>query len=201
MKDKNYTLFKKILRNHNGFIRASDAIKLGIPEYIIYEMHQKGELIKEGRGLYRLPETLPLGNLDLVQVSMLVPKSVICLISALYFYDITTQIPHSIFIALPKNSPTPRLDYPPIEVFWMTPSIHSVGVDEHIIDGVKIKIYNLEKTITDCFKFRKRIGEDVALEALKEYVNQPQIDIHSLLEYAKINRVEKLISLHLKSLT
>ena len=77
----------------------------------------------------------------------------------------------------------------------------SVGVDEYIIDGIKVRIYNREKTIADCFKFRKRIGEDVALEALKEYLNQPQIDIHRLLEYAKINRVEKTLSPYLKSLT
>ena len=139
-------------------------------------------------------------NPDLVQVSLLVPKAVICLISALYFYELTTQIPHSIYIALPQNTPRPRLKYPPLEVFWVGNPLHSVGVDIHVLDGVQVKIYNREKTIADCFKFRNRVGENVALEALKDYVRQPKLDVHKLLEYAKINRVEKLMLPYLKSL-
>jgi predicted transcriptional regulator of viral defense system len=195
-----YTAFKKIFEKHNGLLRVSEAIRLGIPEHIVYEMSEKGELIKEARGLYRLADSDPLGNPDLVQVSLLVPKGVICLISALYCYEITTQIPHSVYVALPQNAGRPRLAYPPLEVFWVTNSLHAVGVDVHMLDGVKVKIYNLEKTIADCFKFRKRIGEEVALEALKDYVNQPNMNVHKLLEYAKINRVEKLITPYLKSL-
>lgn len=195
-----YNTFKKIFEKHNGLLRVSEAIRLGIPEHIVYKMSEKGELVKEARGLYRLADSDPLGNPDLVQVSLLVPKGVICLISALYFYEITTQIPHSVYIALPQNTARPRLKYPPLEVFWVTNSLHSVGVDVHVLDGVKVKIYDREKTIADCFKFRKRIGEEIALEALKDYVNQPALDVHKLLEYAKINRVEKLITPYLKSL-
>jgi predicted transcriptional regulator of viral defense system len=195
-----YAAFKKIFEKHNGLLRVSEAVRLGVPEHIVYEMSEKGELIKEARGLYRLADSDPPGNPDLVQVSLLVPKGVICLISALYFYEITTQIPHSVYVALPQNAARPRLKVPPLEVFWVTNSLHSVGVDVHVLDGVKVKIYDLEKTIADCFKFRKRIGEEVALEALKEYVNQPTMDVHKLLEYAKINRVEKRIAPYLKSL-
>jgi len=195
-----YSASKKIFEKHNGLLRVSEAIRLGVPEHIVYEMVQKGELIKEARGVYRLADSDPLGNPDLVQVSLLVPKGVICLISALYFYEITTQIPHSVYIALPQNAGRPRLAYPPLEVFWVTNSLHSVGLNVHVLDGVKVKIYNREKTIADCFKFRKRIGEEIALEALKDYVNQPNMDVHKLLEYARINRVEKLITPYLKSL-
>lgn len=195
-----YSPYKKIFEKHNGLLRVSEAVQLGIPEHIVYEMFQRGDLVKEARGVYRLADSEPLGNPDLVQVSLLVPKGVICLISALYFYEITTQIPHSVYVALPQNAGKPRIAYPPMEVFWVTTSLHSVGVDEHVLDGVKVKIYNREKTIADCFKFRKRIGEEIALEALKEYVNQPNLDVHKLLEYAKINRVEKLMIPYLKSL-
>lgn len=200
MTTQKYDIFKRIFQEHNGILRAIDAINLGIPKHVVYEMQRNGELIKEGRGLYRLADSQPLGNPDLVRVSMLIPKGIICLISALYFYEITTQIPYSVYIALPKNAGGPRIEYPPIEVTWVMPSLHSVGADEHIIDGVKVRIYSREKTIADCFKFRKRVGDDVALEALKEYIKQPQIDIHLLLEYAKINRVEKTILPYLKSL-
>ena len=196
----NYTPYKKVFEKHNGLLRASEAIRLGIPEHMVYEMVQKGELIKEARGVYRLTDRDPLGNPDLVQVSLLVPKGVICLISALYFYELTTQIPHSIYVALPQNAGRPRLKHPPLEVFWVTTSLHSVGVDVHVLDGVKVKIYNREKTVADCFKFRKRIGEDIALEALKDYVNQPNLDVVKLLQHAKLNRVEKRIMPYLKSL-
>jgi len=195
-----YTAYKNVFEKHNGLLRVSEAIRLGVPEHIVYEMVQSGDLVKEARGVYRLTDSEPLGNPDLVQVSLLVPKGVICLISALYFYEITTQIPHSVYVALPQNAGKPRMAYPPLEVFWVTTSLHSVGVDEHVLDGVKVKIYNCEKTIADCFKFRKRIGEEIALEALKDYVNQSKLDVHKLLEYAKINRVEKLIVPYLKSL-
>jgi predicted transcriptional regulator of viral defense system len=181
-------------------LRVAEAVRLGVPEYIVYEMVQDGELIKEARGVYRLADSDPLGNPDLVQVSLLVPKAVICLISALYFHELTTQIPHSIYSALPQNTDRPRLSYPPLEVFWVTNSQHMIGVDVHVLDGVQVKIYNRERTITDCFKFRKRIGEEIALEALKDYVKQPNLDVHKLLEYAKLNRVEKRITPYLKSL-
>lgn len=195
-----YTTYKKVFEKHNGLLRVSEAVRLGVPEHIVYKMVQKGELVKEVRGVYRLTDSDPLGNSDLVQVSLLVPKGVICLISALYFYELTTQIPHSIYVALPQNAGRPRVAYPPLEVFWVTNSLHMVGVDVHVLDGVKVKIYNREKTVADCFKFRKRVGEDIALEALKDYINQPKLDVHKLLGYAKINRVEKLMIPYMKSL-
>ena len=199
MPDK-YIPYKTIFEKHEGILRAAEAIRLGVPEHIVYEMAEKGELVREARGVYRLAKTEMPSNPDLVQVSLLVPKAVVCLISALYFYELTTQIPHSVYIALPQNTPRPRLKYPPLEVFWVTNSLHSVGVDVHVLDGVKVKIYNREKTVADSFKFRNRVGEDVALEALKDYIRQPKMDVHKLLGYAKINRVEKLMTPYLKSL-
>ena len=199
MADK-YAPYKTIFETHEGILRAAKAIRLGVPEHVIYEMLKQGELVRDGRGIYRLAESEMPSDPDLVQVSLRVPKAVICLISALYFYELTTQIPHSVYIALPQNSPRPRLKYPPLEVFWVTNYLHSVGVDVHVLDGVKVKIYNREKTVADCFKFRNRVGEDVALEALKDYIRQPKLDVHKLLEYAKIDRVEKLMIPYLKSL-
>ena len=197
---KKHSPYKKVFEEHNGLLRVSEAVRLGIPEHVVYKMVQDGELIKEARGVYRLADGDPLGNPDLVQVSLLAPKAVICLISALYFHELTTQIPHSVYIAMPQNTDRPRLSYPPLEVFWVTNSLHKVGVDVHVLDGVQVRIYNRERTVTDCFKFRKRIGEEIALEALKDYVKQPDLDVHKLLEYAKLNRVEKRIMPYLKSL-
>lgn len=195
-----YASYKTIFEKHEGILRAAEAIRLGVPEHVIYEMLKEGELVRETRGIYRLAESEMPSDPDLVQVSLLVPKAVICLISALYFYELTTQIPHRVYIALPQNVARPRVKYPPLEVFWVTNSLHSVGMDVQVLDGVKVRIYNREKTVADCFKFRNRVGEDVALEALKDYIRQPKMDVHKLLEYAKINRVEKLMIPYIKSL-
>jgi predicted transcriptional regulator of viral defense system len=191
---------KKIFHKNHGILRVSNATRLGIQKHILYEMYQSGELVKESRGLYSLSNMQPLGNPDLIHISLLVPKGVICLISALHFYELTTQIPHSVYVALPKNILKPRIDYPPLEVFWLLPKPYSAGIDEIMMDGLKVKIYNKEKTIVDCFKFRKRIGEEIALEALKDYLGKPRIDIHQLMKYAKINRVERIITPYIKGL-
>lgn len=192
--------YKDKFRANNGILRASKAIKLGIPEHIIYTMARRGEIIKESRGLYRLAESEPLGNPDFVQVSLLVPKGVIFLVSALFFHELTTQIPHHIYVALPRVIKINMVSYPLVKFFFLSNKQYLAGIQEHIIDGVTIRIYDKEKTITDCFKYRKQIGSEIALEALKDYMRQPSPNIHLLMEYAKINRVEKLIRPYVETL-
>jgi predicted transcriptional regulator of viral defense system len=200
MAEKDYTKYKEIFHKNNTILRMSQAIKLGIPKYVIYKMVENGELVKEERGLYRLRETYVLSNPDLVTVSLRAPKCIICLTSALYHYELTTQIPHRVFIALPMNFPKPRIKNPPIDVTRISAKVFSVGIEEQIIDGVKVKFYNQEKTIVDCFKFRNKVGEDVALEALRDYMKRLQPNISLIMEYAKTARVEKLIRPYLEAL-
>jgi len=201
MKKDRYEKYKKIFLENNGILRVSAAIRLGIPKYVIYNLVENGELVKEGNGLYRIREIEPLGNPDLVQVSLRVPKSVICLLSALYYYDLTTQIPHQVYIALPRDVKTPKIDYPPIRVFHFSEKSYLAGIDEQTIDGVKVKIFGREKTIADCFKFREKIGVEIAREALKDYLSQPRPNIQLLIKYAKVNRVENVIRPYLEALT
>jgi len=199
LKDK-FEKHKEIFRANNGILRASKAINLGIPEYILYEMLREKELIKESRGLYRLAETKNLGNPDFVQVSLLIPKGVICLISALYFHELTTQIPRYVYVVLPQSIKRPRINYPPVKFFYRSERQYLAGIQEYILDGVAVRIYNQEKTIADCFMYRKRIGIEIALEALRDYMRQPAPDIHLLIEYARIDRVEKLIRPYIEAL-
>jgi predicted transcriptional regulator of viral defense system len=201
MKKNRYDKYKKIFLENNGILRVSTAIKLGVPLYVIYNLYKFGDLVKEGNGLYRLKEMAPLGNPDLVQVSLRVPKSVVCLISALYYYDLTTQIPHQVYIALPRDVKTPKIDYPPIRVFHFSEKSYLAGRDEQTIDGVKVKIYDREKTIADCFKFREKIGAEIAREALKDYFGQSHPNIQLLIKYAKVNRVENVMRPYLEALT
>lgn len=192
--------YKKIFAEHNGILRASTAIELGVPKHVLYEMVKTGELVREAQGIYRLSESDPLGNPDLVQISLRVPRAVFCLISALYFHELTTQVPHFIYFALPRDVKTPKIQYPPIRVFHFSEDPYQAGIEEHELDGVKVKIYNREKTIADCFKFRQKVGMDVAIEAVKDYLRQPDMDMHKILKYAKINRVERIMRPYLEAL-
>ena len=115
------------------------------------------------------------------------------MISALNFHNLTTQIPYRVYIALPQNTKSPNLDYPPLDIVYLSSKPYFAGIDEHLIDGVLVKIYNQEKTVSDCFKFRNKIGKDVALDALKDYLSLPARQISLLLEYSRINRVENII--------
>jgi predicted transcriptional regulator of viral defense system len=197
---KNYPKYLEIFRNNNGILKASDAIKKGIPEHVIYEMYKSGLLVREERGLYRLSEVDPLGNSDLVQVAMLIPKAVISLVSALAFHKLTTQIPHRVYVTLPRGVKRPRVSYPPIEFTWQADKPYRAGVEEQILDGVNVHIYSPEKTIADCFKFRNRIGQDVAIEALKDYIRNRKVSIDKLMEYARIDRVETIFRPYVESL-
>jgi predicted transcriptional regulator of viral defense system len=192
--------YKKIFTNNHGILRASKAIELGVPKHVLYEMVKTGELVREAQGIYRLSDSDPLGNPDLVQISIRVPRAVFCLISALYFHELTTQIPHSVYFALPRDVKTPKIQYPPIRVFHFSPKPYQAGIVEHELDGVKVKIYDREKTIADCFKFREKVGMDVALEAVKDYLRQPNVNVSLLMKYARIDHVEKIMRPYLEAL-
>jgi predicted transcriptional regulator of viral defense system len=188
-----------IFRKHYGILRTGQAKKLGIDQPILIQMCEEDLLVKEARGLYRLAELPPLSNPDLVQVAVRVPNSVICLISALSFHELTTQIPYRVYIALPQKTKAPRIDYPPLDIVYLSDKPYLAGIEEHMMDGVSVRIYSREKTLADCFKFRNKIGLDIALEALKDYLRQPDRDIQGILDYAKINRVEKIIRPYLQA--
>lgn len=195
-----YAPYKRIFAEHSGILRASKAIKLGVPQHILYEMVRSGTLVREAQGVYRLSDSDPLGNPDLVNISLRVPRAVFCLISALYFHELTTQIPHSVYFALPRDVKTPKVYYPPVRVFHYSEASYNAGITEHEVDGVKVKIYDREKTIADCFKFRSKVGMDVALEALKDYFAGSNPNVSLLMKYARINRVEKVMHPYLEAL-
>jgi predicted transcriptional regulator of viral defense system len=200
MKTAKFQPYVEIFQKHNGILRRVEAIKLGVPEYAIYEMVKRGDLVQEARGLYQLAESEPLSDPDLVQTSLLIPKGVVFLISALYFHRLTTQIPQHVYIALPRGTSYPKVKYPPIKAFIRSAKQYVAGVEEHIIDSVKVRIYSREKTVTDCFRYQREVGKDVALEALKDYMASASRDVSGLMAYAGINRVEKAILPYVEAL-
>ena len=195
MQEDRITIFRK----HGGQLRMSEAIANGITRYMLYSLRDKGIVEQVSRGVYRLVEMPPISNPDLVTVGLRFPNAVICLISALSYHNITTQIPHAVSVAVPRNSRIPSLDYPPIQAHRFSHEAYNSGIENHAIDGVSIKIYNPEKTLADCFKFRNKIGMEVVLEALKLYRSRQQFNLEKLLAYAKICRVKNIMTPYLEA--
>ncbi len=191
---------EQIFRKHGGQLRMSEALACGITRYTLYTLKDRGVVEQITRGIYRLRELPPLGNPDLVTVSLRFPKAVICLVSALSWHDITTQIPHEVSVAVPKDSRTPSLDYPPMKAHKFSREAYEPGIEEHLLDGASVKIYNREKTLVDCFKFRNKLGMDVVLEALKLHKARNGLNLGELLKYARICRVEKVMRPYLEAI-
>jgi predicted transcriptional regulator of viral defense system len=191
---------KAVFRRYDGVLRTRDAIKYGIHPRILYALREAGVLEQLSRGVYRLADLPPLTNQDLVTVSLRVPNGVVCLISALAFHELTTQIPHAVYVALKRGSKAPKLEYPPLRVYWFTGDTFTAGIQSHKLDGVSVRVYDAEKTIADCFKYRNKLGLDVAIEALRLWCRQKHRNIDRLITYARICHVERVIRPYVEAL-
>ena len=189
-----------IFRKHGGQLRMSEAIAHGITRYILYSLRDKGIIKQVSRGVYRLVELPPLSNPDLVTVSLRYPSAVICLISALSYHNITTQIPHLVSVAVPRTSRIPSLGYPPVQAHRFSNEAYNSGIENHAIDGVSVKIYTPEKTLADCFKFRNKVGLDTVVEAIRFYRERRSIKVDDLMRYAKICRVNRVMRPYLEAI-
>lgn len=189
-----------IFRDAGGSLRFSEARQAGIQPRTLREMMGNNLIEKLSRGIYRLSELPPLGNPDLATVAARAPQGVVCLISALAYHEITTQIPHEVHLALKKNSETPRIDSPLVRVYWFSGPAFTEGIEEQSIDEFTVSIYGPEKSIADAFKFRNKLGLDIALEALRLYRERRKIKVDLILEYAKICRVEKVMRPYMEAI-
>ncbi len=183
----------KIFKKNHSLLRTAEALRLGIHPRTLYQMRDEGLIEQLAKGVYRLIEVPDFSEPDLVLISKKIPNGIICLISALAFYEITTQIPHFVYVAIPHKARESRLSYPPIRYFHYSEKTYNAGVETKLIGGYPIKIFSIEKTLADCIKFRNKIGMDVVIEALKMYWQLKDTKIDKLFEYAKLNRVEKIL--------
>lgn len=188
-----------IFRRHGGILRMSEAIREGISRRTLYAMRDSGVLEQLSRGVYRLASMPGLEAPDLVTAASRVPNGVICLISALAFHDLTTQVPHAVDIAVPKGTETPRVDYPPLNVYWFSGKAFTEGIETRMTDGVALRIYSAEKSVADAFKFRNKIGMEVALEALRSWRKRRGARVEDLLAQAKNCRVERVMRPYLEA--
>lgn len=189
----------KIFQQHGGTLRTSEALERGIHSRTLYALRDSGELERLSRGLYRLAELPPLAEPDLVIVARRSPEAIICLISALAYHGLTTQMPHAVDLAVERGSAAPNIAFPPIRVFWFSGPAWHEGVEAHRSDDTDLHIYNPAKSVADIFKYRRKLGLDVALEALAHYVACSDFDVDALLHYARICRVEKVMQPYLEA--
>jgi len=183
-----------------GILHTRDLPPLGIPTRYLGRLCSDGFLVKTGRGMYMttgVPETMHLG---LALASKAVPRSVICLLSALRFHEIGTQNPHQIWIAMDRRAARPRVTYPNIKVVRFSAKSLTEGIEEHDVAGVPVRIYSPAKTVADCFKYRNKIGLDVAIEALRETVRGRKCTIDELWQYAKICRVSRVMRPYMEAM-
>ena len=190
----------ELFRQHGGIMRMAEILRGGITRNTLYSMRDSGLVEQLARGLYRLAELAPLGQSDLVTVAAKVPHAVIYLVSALSFHEMTTQIPHEVWIAIPRNSEPPRLDFPPIRVSRLTDLAFKTGIEKHVVDGKTVSVYSREKTLVDCFCRRNEVGQDVAIEALKSYMAHGKVKVDLLMQYATTLRVAKTMRPYLEAL-
>lgn len=187
------------LAKQMGLIRPRDVEAAGIQREYLLRLYRDGDLTRVGRGLYALPDGQTSEFLSLAEVAKRVPNAVVCLISALEFHNLTTQISSSVWIAIGNKKWEPSFDYPPLAIVRLSGHAFSFGVEEHKIDCVTIKVYSPAKTVADCFKFRNRVGLDVALEALRETWRSRKATMDELWETAKVCRVANVMRPYLET--
>ena len=187
------------LASQKGLLRASDLNAIDAPRIVLTRLTAAGLLDKVGRGLYRLPSHSGTEHESLATVATKVPQAVFCLLSALQFHELTTQLPRQVWIAMPRGSHAPRIDYPPIKMVQMTGSVYAEGIETVERDGVELRVYGVAKTVADCFKHRNKIGLDVALEALKDVRAKRRATADDLWHYTKLCHVANVMRPYLEA--
>lgn len=189
-----------LFRSHRGPLRTKEALAAGVHPRTLYRLRDAGVLESMSRGVFRLAELPEPAEPDLVIVATRVPRAVVCLVSALALHELTTEIPHEVHIALPRDTRTPRIGHPPLRVFRFSGPALTAGVERRTVDGVSLSVFGPEKTIADCFRFRNKIGTSVAVEALAAWLRRGPASIPKLLEFARIDGVERVLLPYLEAL-
>lgn len=188
------------LVKEKGIVRSSEFVEEGIPRITISRLVAAHELQKIERGLYCLPQKEFSEKESLIVVASRVPQAIFCLLTALQIHELTTQLPRKIWIAMPVDSRLPRIKYPPIKMVKYTGKAYSKGVEVQQSEGIDYRVYNVAKTIADCFKHRNKIGIDIAIEALKDTYGKNKVTTDELWHYAKICRVANVMRPYIEAI-
>ena len=189
------------LAERQPLLRARDLTAQALPTVVLSRLVAAGKLERVARGVYSLPGRALSEHRSLAEVALRAPRGVVCLLSALRVHGIGTQAPFEVWLAIPPHTPTPRLDPPSLRVVRMSGPALTEGVEPIDIDGVRVPVFNANKTVADCFKYRNKIGVDVALEALRDGWAQRKLTMDALWHYAAVNRVANVMRPYLESVT
>lgn len=191
---------REAFRKAGGVLRTAQALRAGIHPRDLYALRDAAVLEVVSRGVYRLADLPPLTEPDLAAVSARVPKAVIAVVSALHFHGLTTEIPHAVSIALPKGTSRPRLDWPPLRVYWFSGPLYTEGIETHARDGVTLKVYGAARTVADCFRLRRRLGIEVAVEALRTGLEERAFTPAEIMRVAQRLRVARVVRPYLEAM-
>jgi predicted transcriptional regulator of viral defense system len=200
---RNSTLENAVLAlaQHRPLLRARDVAEQGLPTVVLSRLVAAGKLDRVARGVYSLPGRPLSEHRSLAEAALRIPRGVVCLLSALRVHGIGTQAPFEVWMAIPHHSPTPRLEQPALRVVRMSGAALTEGIETIVIDGVKVSVFDAAKTVADCFKYRNKIGLDVALEALRDGWSQGRLSMDALWHYATVDRVANVMRPYLESVT
>lgn len=188
------------LARRKGILRAEDLESAGISRNYLYSFHRMGLLRRNARGIYSLPESPTTERALFAEIAKRVPRAVVCLLSALLFHEITTQLPREIWLAVPRGSWRPNIVYPPLILTYLSGEAYSFGIEKYDVGGVEVKVYSPAKTVADCFKFRNKVGLDVAIETLREVWRSRKATADELFRAAEINRVARTMRPYMEAI-
>lgn len=183
-----------------GLVRPKELEALGITRARLARLVAEGRVLRQGRGVYVATGHLPTAEHTLAHVAKRVPEGVFCLLTALRFHGLTTQSPAEVWIALPEKARRPRLDYPRLRVARFSGAALTEGIEQHEVEGVTIRVTSPAKTVADCFKYRNKIGIDVAVEALRDFSRKYRGRATELARFARICRVTRVIQPYLDAI-
>lgn len=190
----------KIFNSRKGFAGTKNLLTAGIHWRDIKKLKDEDKIIRVKNGLYRLAEVPIISNQGFIDLAYAVPDGVICLLSALSYHELTTFNPLIISIAVCRGSRMPKIEYPPVEFYYFSKKQFEAGIDEVKIKGNKIRVYSPEKTVCDCFRYRNKLGLDIAKEGLSEYLKRKNRDLEKLFRYAEICRIKPLLQTWISAL-
>lgn len=188
------------LASEHGLIRPRDLALRGIPTVALTRLVRQGRLQRVGRGLYALPDRTVSEYSALAEVARKHPNVIVCLLSALRFHDLTTQSPFEVWLGIPNKARAPKIDYPPLRILRLSGEALNLGVEAHVIDGVPVRVTRVARTVADCFKFRSKVGLDVALEALREAWRTKRVSMDDLWRDATLCRVANVMRPYMEGL-
>ena len=194
---------ERLLRHlqRSGVVRTRDVEKLGVPRVALQRAVDRGQVVRRARGVYVKPDHAATRHTDIAAVAARTPKAVICLVSALEYHGLTTQVPHAVWIMIQKSSHRPTSKTPALRVVRASGLALNTGVEKHKIEGVVVQVTTPAKTVTDCFRYRDTVGTDVAVEALRDCLRKRKATPSDIFEMAQVDRVARVMRPYLQALT